>query len=192
VKSRTSRYVHVLWYRLSKSKSDLFNQNNVQSTQEIVELILDSNRNTLLALDLKVRFSLVVLSDVLNSWQVSMATFGVGVGTLVAGVFGMNVRSLSLSLALPRSLCAVDKSFRRPRVRVLRDDWFLICCRSRSHRHWPSHADEDSESGSREQQWETRSESVKKEKRERMVAIAIEEAREHVNRMDKKTPPLAL
>ena len=29
-------------------------QSNVQSTQEIVELILDSNRNTLLALDLKV------------------------------------------------------------------------------------------------------------------------------------------
>ena len=31
-------------------------QSNVQSTQEIVELILDSNRNALLALDLKVRF----------------------------------------------------------------------------------------------------------------------------------------
>ncbi len=30
---------------------------NVQSTQEIVELILDSNRNALLALDLKVRQS---------------------------------------------------------------------------------------------------------------------------------------
>jgi magnesium transporter len=30
-------------------------QSNVQSTQEIVELILDSNRNSLLALDLKVR-----------------------------------------------------------------------------------------------------------------------------------------
>lgn len=30
----------------------------VQSTQEIVELILDSNRNTLLALDLKVRLVL--------------------------------------------------------------------------------------------------------------------------------------
>jgi hypothetical protein len=29
-------------------------QSNVQSTQEIVELILDSNRNALLALDLKV------------------------------------------------------------------------------------------------------------------------------------------
>lgn len=32
-------------------------QTNVQSTQEIVELILDSNRNSLLALDLKVRSS---------------------------------------------------------------------------------------------------------------------------------------
>jgi hypothetical protein len=30
---------------------------NVQSTQEIVELILDSNRNALLALDLKVEKS---------------------------------------------------------------------------------------------------------------------------------------
>ncbi|KAJ3760010.1 magnesium transporter [Lentinula raphanica] len=48
---------------------------NVQSTQEIVELILDSNRNALLALDL----------------QVSIATFGVGTGALVAGLLGMNL-----------------------------------------------------------------------------------------------------
>ncbi len=40
-----------------------------------MELILDSNRNALLALDLKV----------------SILTMGIGVGTLVAGVFGMNV-----------------------------------------------------------------------------------------------------
>lgn len=33
-------------------------QGNVQSTQEIVELILDTNRNSLLALDLKVLSSL--------------------------------------------------------------------------------------------------------------------------------------
>ncbi|RPD55538.1 cora-domain-containing protein [Lentinus tigrinus ALCF2SS1-7] len=52
-------------------------QTNVQSTQEIVELILDSNRNALLALDLKV----------------SILTMGIGVGTLVAGVFGMNLKS---------------------------------------------------------------------------------------------------
>ncbi|KAH8817662.1 Mg2+ transporter protein cora-like protein [Flagelloscypha sp. PMI_526] len=52
-------------------------QTNVQSTQEIVELILDSNRNQLLALDLKI----------------SMATFGVGTGAMVAGVFGMNLTS---------------------------------------------------------------------------------------------------
>lgn len=32
----------------------LYSQSNVQSTQEIVELVLDSNRNALLALDLKV------------------------------------------------------------------------------------------------------------------------------------------
>lgn len=53
-------------------------QTNVQSTQEIVELILDSNRNALLALDLKV----------------SIWTMGIGAGTLVAGVLGMNVRGI--------------------------------------------------------------------------------------------------
>ncbi|KAI0777341.1 Mg2+ transporter protein cora-like protein [Trametes elegans] len=52
-------------------------QSNVQSTQEIVELILDSNRNALLALDLKI----------------SIFTMGIGMGTLVAGVFGMNLKS---------------------------------------------------------------------------------------------------
>ncbi|KAJ8595562.1 cora-domain-containing protein [Rhizopogon salebrosus TDB-379] len=50
---------------------------NVQSTQEIVELILDSNRNALLALDLKV----------------SIATMGIGTGALIAGLFGMNLKS---------------------------------------------------------------------------------------------------
>jgi magnesium transporter len=50
----------------------------VQSTQEIVELILDSNRNALLALDLKV----------------SIGTMGIGIGALVAGLFGMNVCSV--------------------------------------------------------------------------------------------------
>ncbi|KAI0341343.1 Mg2+ transporter protein cora-like protein [Trametopsis cervina] len=55
-------------------------QSNVQSTQEIVELILDSNRNALLALDLKAN-------------HVSILTMGLGVGTLVAGLFGMNLRS---------------------------------------------------------------------------------------------------
>jgi len=52
-------------------------QTNVQSTQEIVELILDSNRNALLSLDL----------------QVSILTMGLGVGTLIAGLFGMNLTS---------------------------------------------------------------------------------------------------
>ena len=51
-------------------------QANVSSTQEIVDLHLDSNRNALLALDL----------------QVSIATLGIGTGALVAGLFGMNVR----------------------------------------------------------------------------------------------------
>jgi len=52
-------------------------QANVQSTQEIVELILDSNRNALLALDLKV----------------SIGTFGLGTGALIAGLFGMNLHT---------------------------------------------------------------------------------------------------
>ncbi|KZO98517.1 Mg2+ transporter protein cora-like protein [Calocera viscosa TUFC12733] len=50
---------------------------NVQSTQEIVELILDSNRNTLLALDIKV----------------AIITLGVGIGSVGAALFGMNLRS---------------------------------------------------------------------------------------------------
>lgn len=52
-------------------------QSNIQSTQEIVELILDSNRNALLTLDLKI----------------SVITMGLGVGTLLAGLFGMNLTS---------------------------------------------------------------------------------------------------
>lgn len=48
----------------------------MSSTQEIVELILDANRNNLLALDLKV----------------SIMTMGLGAGALFAGLFGMNVR----------------------------------------------------------------------------------------------------
>ena len=47
----------------------------MNSTQEIAELMLDSGRNALLALDIKV----------------SIATLGMGTGALIAGVFGMNV-----------------------------------------------------------------------------------------------------
>ncbi|KAL4073679.1 hypothetical protein V8B97DRAFT_1865989 [Scleroderma yunnanense] len=61
-------------------------ESNVQSTQEIVELILDSNRNALLALDLKV----------------SIATMGIGCGALVAGLFGMNARALPRLLSIIR------------------------------------------------------------------------------------------
>ncbi|KAI7963944.1 hypothetical protein MJO29_004371 [Puccinia striiformis f. sp. tritici] len=50
---------------------------NIKSTEEIIDLILDSNRNTLLALDLKV----------------SIGTMGLGVGALTAGLFGMNLRT---------------------------------------------------------------------------------------------------
>jgi len=74
--------LEVLLESFSKQVEEIVNeaeniQSNVQSTQEIVELILDSNRNALLALDLKV----------------SIVTMGLGVGTLVAGLFGMNLKS---------------------------------------------------------------------------------------------------
>nr|XP_018263656.1 magnesium transporter [Kwoniella dejecticola CBS 10117]OBR85814.1 magnesium transporter [Kwoniella dejecticola CBS 10117] len=48
---------------------------NMNSTQEIAELMLDSGRNALLALDIKI----------------SIATLGIGTGALVAGLFGMNL-----------------------------------------------------------------------------------------------------
>lgn len=48
---------------------------NMQSTQEIAELMLDSGRNALLALDVKL----------------SVATVGLGTGALIASTFGMNV-----------------------------------------------------------------------------------------------------
>lgn len=48
---------------------------NMQSTQEIAELMLDSGRNALMTLDIKI----------------SIATLGMGTGALLAGVFGMNV-----------------------------------------------------------------------------------------------------
>lgn len=48
---------------------------NMQSTQEVAELMLDSGRNALLALDIKV----------------SIATLGIGTGAMVAGLFGMNL-----------------------------------------------------------------------------------------------------
>ena len=51
--------------------------NDMTNTQEVVELILDTNRNRLLALDLKT----------------SMATLGISAGTLWAGLFGMNLTS---------------------------------------------------------------------------------------------------
>ncbi|PFH47720.1 hypothetical protein AMATHDRAFT_6491 [Amanita thiersii Skay4041] len=74
--------LEVLLESFSKQVEEIVNeventQSNVQSTQEIVELVLDSNRNALLALDLKV----------------SIATLGIGAGALVAGLFGMNLTS---------------------------------------------------------------------------------------------------
>jgi len=74
--------LEVLLESFSKQVEEIVNEaenieSNVQSTQEIVELILDSNRNSLLALDLKV----------------SIGTMGIGTGALVAGLFGMNLTS---------------------------------------------------------------------------------------------------
>lgn len=50
---------------------------NVKATDQLLNLILDSNRNELLALDLKV----------------SVATAGLGGGALIASLFGMNLES---------------------------------------------------------------------------------------------------
>ncbi|KAK0545038.1 hypothetical protein OC845_005302 [Tilletia horrida] len=50
---------------------------NIQNTQEVVELILDSNRNDLLNLDLRT----------------SLTTLAVSSGTLLSGIFGMNLVS---------------------------------------------------------------------------------------------------
>jgi magnesium transporter len=74
--------LEVLLESFSKQVEEIVNEaenieSNVQSTQEIVELILDANRNSLLALDLKV----------------SIGTMGIGTGALVAGLFGMNLTS---------------------------------------------------------------------------------------------------
>lgn len=80
--SRDHEELEVLLESFSKQVSEIVNEaetisSNVSSTQEIVELILDSNRNALLALDLKV----------------SIGTLGIGTGALIAGLFGMNLTS---------------------------------------------------------------------------------------------------
>ncbi|CCA69382.1 related to LPE10-strong similarity to Mrs2p [Serendipita indica DSM 11827] len=74
--------LEVLLESFSKQVEEIVNESettmaNISSTQEIVELILDANRNNLLALDLKV----------------SIATMGLGAGALFAGLFGMNLRN---------------------------------------------------------------------------------------------------
>lgn len=59
-------------------------QANVRHTEDIVELILDANRNSLLGLDLRV----------------SIMTLGLTAGAMVAALFGMVRRPFSLPLAL--------------------------------------------------------------------------------------------
>jgi len=117
-------------------------QSNVQSTQEIVELILDSNRNALLSLDL----------------QVSIWTMGLGVGTLLAGLFGMNLKShmeendfafpimsflsvlfaVSFSAAALRKLARIRKIGLSPNARPKRKPWLPLPLRRRSSQgSWP-------------------------------------------------------
>ncbi|PVG00729.1 Mg2+ transporter protein cora-like protein [Serendipita vermifera] len=72
--------LEILLESFSKQVEEIVNESettmhNISSTQEIVELILDANRNNLLALDLKV----------------SIMTMGLGAGALFAGLFGMNL-----------------------------------------------------------------------------------------------------
>jgi len=79
---RDHQELEVLLESFAKQVEEIVNETdttqiNIQSTQEIVELILDSNRNALLTLDLKI----------------SIITMGLGVGTLLAGLFGMNLTS---------------------------------------------------------------------------------------------------
>ncbi|KAG8785630.1 magnesium ion transporter [Serendipita sp. 397] len=72
--------LEVLLESFSKQVEEIVNESettmhNISATQEIVELLLDANRNNLLALDLKV----------------SIITMGLGAGALFAGLFGMNL-----------------------------------------------------------------------------------------------------
>lgn len=74
--------LEVLLESFAKQVEEIVNESdnmisNVQSTQEIVELILDSNRNALLSLDLKI----------------SIITMGLGAGALGVGAFGMNLQN---------------------------------------------------------------------------------------------------
>ncbi|KAI5846086.1 hypothetical protein BZA05DRAFT_406922 [Tricharina praecox] len=50
---------------------------SIRSTEEIVNIILDANRNSLMLLDLKF----------------SIGTLGIGAGTFVAGLYGMNLKN---------------------------------------------------------------------------------------------------
>jgi len=117
-------------------------QSNVQSTQEIVELILDSNRNALLTLDLKI----------------SIITMGLGVGTLLAGLFGMNLKShleensyaffimsgLSVAFAGVFSMYAIRRLHRIRKVGLLSDSqqtptrkpWIPLPLRRRTTNNW--------------------------------------------------------
>ena len=63
----------------------------MRHTEDIIELILDANRNSLLGLDLRV----------------SIATLGLTAGAMVAALFGMNVSSFPSLLPCRLSMSAV-------------------------------------------------------------------------------------
>lgn len=50
---------------------------NIKSTQDIIRITLDSQRNSVMIMEVRI----------------AMASFGISFGTLVAGIFGMNLKS---------------------------------------------------------------------------------------------------
>jgi magnesium transporter len=67
---------------------------NMRNTEEIVNIIHDANRNSLMLLDLKVRHN--PFSPFLSfglTGEVSMTTLGIGSGAAIAGLLGMNIKN---------------------------------------------------------------------------------------------------
>jgi F420-0:gamma-glutamyl ligase len=113
----TVRYEPLALQSDGDTETALVPQTNMSTTQEVAELILDSNRNALIAMDLRV----------------SIATLGIGVGALASGVFGMNVGASSLC-PLPRRLTkhlftVVDIAHRVASVSILLCDRDSRGCR---------------------------------------------------------------
>ena|ERR1700738_1057390 len=62
---------------------------NMRNTEEIVNIILDANRNSLMLLNLKVPNP----SSLSPLIQVSMTTLGIGSGAAIASLLGMNLKN---------------------------------------------------------------------------------------------------